>query len=206
MLLAVIFTGYVIENHTETSAQAPQGPVIVEGGIELPARGDLNQNGQVDSGDTLIFHLRIINRSNAEHTFATLDTGIATSLLYDIWNLRGAGSLDDEGGTITIPNLHIAPRAQLTISFEGTLKYFTETEPEIAINPRLLKKDKQQFGTVRANNRARQTVKRWEGDLPPWVASFSELPPTPELTPTPTQEPTPEPSPDPEPTPEPSPL
>lgn len=194
--LAAFFVAVVawgaIRGSQNTAAQTPDGQVTVEGGIERPAQGDLQKDGNVSAGDTVVFHFRVTNRTEAAYPLATLATGLDANLLYDIWNLHGAASLSDDNNTIAFPNLFISPHSRFTISVEGTLKYFTEGEARLTVSPQLLDRAGGPIGAVVPTEHMDKQVQPWVGQLPDWVIGWPEATPTP--TPTPIVTATPEPT------------
>lgn len=205
----LVALGLSLRGSHNISAQTPEGGVFVEGGIELPSGGDLQKDGNIGAGDTVIFHFRVTNRTDTTYPLATLQTGIDGNLLYDIWDLRGAASLSDDNETISFPNLTIAPQSRFTISVEGTLKYFTEGEARLTVSPQLLDRAGGPIGTVISTEHMEKQILPWIGELPWWIVAPAFSPsPSPTLVPTlePTPEITPLPSITPEPTIEASPL
>lgn len=181
------------------SAQSPEGGVFVEGKIELAPGGDANRNGEVDAGDTVRLKFDIVNRTNQEYKFATLLTGLDRTLVYDLWNLSGASSLDDANNTITFPNVWIAPQARLSVSLDVTAQYFTEGEKRLALSPELLDREGRPIGQVIPHDHSERRVDRYVGELPYFVM-IPGISPSPSPTPTASTEPSPSVSPTAEPT------
>lgn len=182
------------------SAQSPEGGVFVEGKIELAPDGDGNKNGEVDAGDTVRLVFDVVNRTDKEYPFATLATGLDRTLVYDLWNLSGASSLDDANNTITFPNLWVAPQARLSVSLDVTAKYFTEGEKRLALAPELLDREGRPIGQAVLHEHGERRVGPYVGELPWWVM-IPGTSPSPSPTPTATAEPSPSVSPTVKPTP-----
>jgi hypothetical protein len=215
----VLVTGFALThqfiNAQEQSRRVVDGPVSVEGKIDLITGGDHNKNGEIDAGDAVNFRFDIINPSANEYSFAELQTGIDTSMYFDWWNLRGTVNMSDDDGTITFPNLKIPPRSQITIGVEATVSYFTQGQKQLAVSPQLVDSSKQPVGIRKQSEKSQRQVRAFEGKLPSWIATDgvsrepgrpsespqpSETPgskptPTPENTPSFTPDPTIEPSP-----------
>lgn len=105
--------------------------------INLSPTGDINQNAQIDSGDTVTFTYTITNNTDNEHPFATLITNIPRNYIHFIHNINGAASLSDENGIVAIPNLYINPQQKLVVSFEARINYF-QGEQYIFTEPQLI--------------------------------------------------------------------
>lgn len=194
-----LFTYLFVSGFPTISAQSPEGGVFVEGKIELAPGGDLNSNNAVDAGDTVALTFRIRNLTDNEYSFATLQTGVDSAMLYDIWNLSGAASLSEVNNTISFPNLRLPANSKQFVTVEGTLKHFTEGQHQLILAPQLLDRNGSPFGTVIPNDHAIRPVGLWIGELPPWIAfpGISPSPsPTPEATPEATLEPSAVPTPE----------
>lgn len=188
-----LFTYLFVSGFPTISAQSPEGGVFVEGKIELAPGGDLNSNNAVDAGDTVALTFRIRNLTDTEYPFATLQTGVDSAMLYDIWNLSGAASLSEVNNTISFPNLRLPAHSKQFVTVEGTLKYFTEGQHQLILTPQLLDRHGSPLGTVIPNDHAIRPVGLWIGELPPWIA-FPGISPSPSPTPEATPEATPEPT------------
>lgn len=190
----------------EGFAQAPPEGVTVEGRIEVVPGKDYNREGEIDAGDTVNLLFLVKNDTDTEYSFASLSTGVDASRLHDLWNIKGAGSIVKENGTLVFKNLRLLPRSKVSMSIEATIDYFTEGELELAVTPQLAESSGQSFGTRIENDHATRTVEPWEGDLPWWVYDPPVVSPTPTPSPTPTVTVTPSSTPTPTVTPTPSPT
>lgn len=115
-----------------------RGPVTATSDISLASGGDLNQNGQIDSGDTVTFTYVLTNPTDSEYSFATLQTKIPRDNLHFIHDIRGTASLFDRDGTIIIPNLRLGPKQKLTISFNARINYLANNDTLITTAPELI--------------------------------------------------------------------
>ncbi len=113
----------------------------IDSDITLVPEGDVNKNGQIDSGDTVRFSYTLTNTTDQEYSFATLKTNINRKQLNFIHNITGTASLDDDGKTIEIPNFRIAPNQIATITFDARVNYYTSEDPTIATEPEFLSSD-----------------------------------------------------------------
>ncbi len=109
--------------------------------IELAPGGDLNNNGQIDAGDLVRFSYTITNTTDTTYKFATLKTNINRNDINFIHNIQGTLNLTDNGKTITIPNLHIAPQQVETISFDARVNYDANTDQVIKTQPEFVTSD-----------------------------------------------------------------
>lgn len=110
--------------------------IAVDSVIELAQEGDVEKNGEIDSGDTVIFKYTITNPTENELVFITLLTNIPRNKLNFIHDIQGTASLSYKNDTITIPNLRISPQGEVIISFKARVNYSPEivdvsTEPEL---------------------------------------------------------------------------
>lgn len=201
--LAAFFVAVVawgaIRGSQNTAAQTSEGQATVEGKIELAPGGDQNKNREVDAGDTVRLQFDIVNRTDKEYPFATLATGLDRTLVYDLWNLSGASSLDDSNNTITFPNVWVAPQARLSVSLDVTAKYFTEGEKRLTLTPELLDRNGSPIGQAVPHEQRERSISPYVGELPWWVM-IPGTSPSPSPAPTATAEPSPSVSPTVEPT------
>lgn len=114
----------------------------IESNITLAPDGDLDKNGQIDTGDIVRFTYTITNITDQDYSFATIKTNIDRKQLNFIHNVIGTASLDDDGKTIEIPNFRIAPNQTAAITFDARINYYTNEDPAIATEAELLGNDK----------------------------------------------------------------
>ena len=107
----------------------------IDSSITLVPEGDVNNNGNIDAGDTVRFSYALTNTTDKEYSFSTLRTNINRKQLNFIHNITGTASLDDDGKTIEIPNFRITPNQIATITFNARVNYFTSEDPIIATIP-----------------------------------------------------------------------
>lgn len=125
--------------------------------------GDLNKNGQFDSGEILKFSYVIDNPTDKEISFATLKTNIPRNNLNFIHDIKGTPSLSDKNKTITIPNLRINPGEKLEISFNARLNYFTDADKGISTEPEIITSDKK---SLLKSKKKEIKAKKFKGKLP----------------------------------------
>lgn len=114
----------------------------IESNITLVPDGDMDKNGEIDAGDIVRFTYTITNTTDQEYSFATLKTNIDRKQLNFIHNVIGTASLDDDGKTIEIPNVRIAPNQTATITFDARVNYYTNEDPAIATEAEFVGNDK----------------------------------------------------------------
>lgn len=107
----------------------------VESAIALAPEGDVNKNGEIDSGDIVRFSFVLTNTTDKVYSYATLKTNINRKQLNFIHSLRGATGLTDNKDTIEFRNIRIGPNEQRVISFDARVNYSKEdkiisSEPE----------------------------------------------------------------------------
>lgn len=130
-----------------------QPKLTIASSIALAPGGDLNKNGQIDSGDTVKFSYTVINPTKNTYQFSELKTNTDMKTINGITNVQGILSLDDNNGKITFPNINIAPNQVRKISFEARINFSKDsdltvnTEPELADrnNNSIFKADKQEI-------------------------------------------------------------
>ncbi|MBI2011751.1 hypothetical protein HYS91_03205 [Candidatus Daviesbacteria bacterium] len=125
-----------------TPESAPANNLTLDSDISLTPNGDLDKNGEIDSGEVIRFKYKINNNTNNEYSFITLETNIPRNLLNYIHNLQGSANLSSDKNTIVIPNLRINPGEDLTIQFDARVNYFTQSDETIFTEPKLVNKDK----------------------------------------------------------------
>jgi hypothetical protein len=135
--------------------------------IALAKNGDLDKNQEVNTGDIVTFSFIITNPSEKKYSSTTLKTNIDRQSINFIHNIIGTSGLNDNGKTITIPNIKVNPNESITISFDARLNYFDEssktlgTEAElISLDKKSLFKDsKKQINTKKSKSQAPATTK-----------------------------------------------
>lgn len=120
----------------------PSQKLSLQSNITFAPEGDLNKNGEFDSGESLKFSYIVDNPTDKEISFATLKTNIPRNNLNFIHDIKGTPSLSDKNRTITIPNLRINPGEKLEISFNARLNYFTDADKGISTEPEIVTSDK----------------------------------------------------------------
>ena len=130
-----------IKNVFTSQSTPSQNEFTVTSKIELAPGGDLNNNGQIDAGDTLRFSYTITNTTDTTYKFATLKTNINRNDINFIHNIQGALSLNDNGKTVTIPNLHVFPQQTLATSFDARIDYNSSTDQVIKTQPEFITSD-----------------------------------------------------------------
>ncbi len=144
--------------------------VEVRSVIELAEGGDVEGNGEIDSGDTIIFKYFIANRTDNEYSFSRLLTHIPRNNVNFIHDVQGTVSLSDENDTITIPNLLLPPQGELVISFKARIDYSSETV-DISTEPELIAQD----GNSLAKTQKQEIkAKPWKGSKLPGMIQVKE--------------------------------
>lgn len=154
----------LIENIKDIFTQDPPKGLTLDSKIKLAPEGDIDQNGEIDSGDTITFTYTINNQTDQEYPFSILKTSIPRDSLHFIHNIRGTASLSDKNKTIEIPNLRINPHQVLIISFNARINYFTDNDEIIGTEPEIVSKDKSSIFKAKKEEIKAQP---WKGvDLP----------------------------------------
>lgn len=148
-----------VKNLTQSSSQT----VSLVSAISLAPDGDVNNNREIDAGDTITFSYTINNPTSEEISFATLITNIPRNYLHFIHNIQGASSLSDKNETITIPNLRINPGQTLEVKFDAGINYFNDGDKSIYTQAEIVTKDKK---TLYKAERKEIKAKLWKGKFP----------------------------------------
>ena len=129
--------------------------------IALAKDGDLDKNEEINAGDTVTFTFILSNPSDKKYSHTTLRTNIDRKSINFIHNIIGTSGLNDDGKTITIPNIKVAPSESITISFDARLNYFDENLKTISAEAELIdsakksliKDKKVQINSKKSNSR-----------------------------------------------------
>lgn len=140
--------------------------ITVDSDITLITGGDVNNNGDIDAGDSIRFSYTITNPTKNEYPFATLETHIPRNNLNFIHNVYGAASLSDENGTITIPNLRIPPQGEVLIRFNARVNYSSD-EVSLSTEPELFTEDKK---SLAKGDKKDKKAKPWKDEIPNMVS------------------------------------
>lgn len=118
----------------------PKKEFTIDSNITLAPGGDVDQNGQIDAGDTIRFKYKLNNHTEKEYSWLTLKTNIDRKRLNNFRNEFGTLNMVDDGKTIMIPHIKLSPNQDLIIRFDATVNFSTKedlsisTEPEIVTN------------------------------------------------------------------------
>ncbi len=175
LVLFFVFSGSaqasVIDDIKSIFSKSPSQELTLDSNITFAPNGDLNKNGQFDSGETLKFTYIINNPTNKEISFATLKTNIPRNNLNFIHDIKGTPSLSDRNKTIMIPNLRINPGEKLEISFNARLNYFTDADKGISTEPEIITSDKK---SLLKSKKKEIRAKKLKGKLPSNVRMKNE--------------------------------
>lgn len=108
------------------------GKLTIDSTISLAPDGDVEKNGEIDSGDIIRFSYTITNTSDKKYTFATFKTNIDRKQLNFIHNVQGTSGITDDGQTITIPNIRVEPSQILQINFDARINYYQDEDRTIS--------------------------------------------------------------------------
>ncbi len=106
--------------------------------IALAKDGDLDKNEEINAGDMVTFTFVLSNPSDKKYSSTTLKTNIDRKSINFIHNIVGTSGLNDDGKTITVPNIKVAPNESVTISFDARLNYFDENLKTISAEAELI--------------------------------------------------------------------
>lgn len=112
--------------------------VSIDSDIALVSRGDINKNGQIDSGDLIQFTYTIKNTTKDTYKFSTLKTNIDANSLNSLGNLQGAVNLGKSDGNILLTNLEIRPSQVRIIKFEARINLDKRSNHTIVTEANLL--------------------------------------------------------------------
>lgn len=112
--------------------------LTIESNITLVSEGDLNKNGEIDSGDTVKYSFNIANKSDKTYKTSQLNTNINTEDINSISNIKGVVSLDDSKKTIVIPNLLFNSNQFRSVSFEAKVNYFKDNNKTLSSEAELV--------------------------------------------------------------------
>lgn len=119
----------------------------IDANITLAPGGDVNKNGTIEAGDVVRFSYTITNTTDKEYSFATLKTNIDRKEINFIHNVIGTVNLLDDGKTISITNLRLAPNQVLQVSFDARVNYFINQDPVISTQADFVGKDRKSYST-----------------------------------------------------------
>lgn len=114
----------------------------IESKIYLAPKGDINNDGEIGSGDIVRFEFVLHNESDEEMSWMSLDTKIDPKLINFIHNAHGITGLDRDKETIKFSNIRIYPKQSLTISFDARINISTKKDLQISTEPELFDKEK----------------------------------------------------------------
>jgi hypothetical protein len=109
--------------------------LLITSQISLAPNGDMNKNGQIDSGDTIKFTYIIINPTSDVYNFYTFKTNIDTKDLNSINNVQGVFGLDDRNNTVTFPNFTIQPNQVRKVNFDARINFDKISDHAISTQP-----------------------------------------------------------------------
>lgn len=128
---------------TNKSEKLPDKNLTIDSSIILAPNGDMNNNGQIDAGDTITFSYNIKNNTDKKYVYATLKTNVNRDSLNYINNVSGVTGLNDDGKSIDFPNLRVEPGMVKVISFDARINYFTEQDPVITTEPEMVSEQRE---------------------------------------------------------------
>lgn len=128
----------IVTQVKEMLAPPEKKALTIESSIRLAPGGDLNQNGQIDSGDSVTFAYKITNSTDNKYTFATLKTNVPRKQLNFVRNITGASGIKDTGETVNIANLRILPQSQQVISFDARVNYYQDSDKKLSTQAELV--------------------------------------------------------------------
>lgn len=119
--------------------------LAIESAITLASNGDVNNNGEIDSGDIIRFSYSLTNTTDKAYSYATLKTNINRKQLNFIHSLRGATGLSDNNSTIILRNIRLGPNEQRIISFDARVNY-SQDDKLISSEPEFISSDNKSVG------------------------------------------------------------
>ena len=132
--------------------------------ISLSPNGDIDNNGQITSGDIVRFSYVIINTTDKKYTYSILKTNVDRKQINFVHNLQGTTGLLDRYGTIVFRNLRIEANEQRTISFDARINY-SEVDKLISTQPEFLTSDSKSINKaskkeIKANKLTKQQIEK----------------------------------------------
>jgi hypothetical protein len=122
--------------------------VSVTSQISLAPRGDINENGQVDAGDTLRFFYTLKNSTDVTYPFVTLETHVPRNQLNFIHNIVGASGITEKNSSIQIVNLVLLPHQSRNISFDARTNFITGADVLISTQAEVIASDHKPLANV----------------------------------------------------------
>ncbi len=134
--------------------------------MALAPNGDNDNNGEINSGDVVRFTYIISNSSEKKYSLTTLKTSIDRTSINFIHNIQGTSGLNDDGKTITVPNILIEKDSSIIISFDARLNFYDEASKYISIEPELVGNDKK---TILKSSKKQINSKKSERQVPKMI-------------------------------------
>jgi hypothetical protein len=117
--------------------EAPKA-VTLEADIKLNPEGDLNKNGQIDSGDTVTFSYKITNTTDKSYPYSTLKTNVPKEKLNELKDTFGMTGIIEDGHTVTVPNLRVLPNGIISLEFDADINFTDQTDISIRTEAELV--------------------------------------------------------------------
>ncbi len=112
------------------SEKTPKGvddsKIEITSDIQLTEKGDLNNNGEMDGGDTVRFSFVLSNGTDKPYPFSKLKTNIRRDAIHFIHNVQGVTGIDNT--TLELPNIYVLPNSKQVISFDAKLNFIEEED------------------------------------------------------------------------------
>ncbi len=115
--------------------------ITIDSSMSLALDGDVNKNGEIDSGDTVHFAFQLYNPTDETLKFTNLKTNIDRKLINYIRNEYGITGFNDDGKTLEIANIILYPNQTVEISFDADVSYFSKEDKVLSIEAELHDKD-----------------------------------------------------------------
>jgi hypothetical protein len=133
--------GDVVDGIKDFFTPDPPKELTIDSKIELAPGGDVDKNGQIDSGDIIRFKYTLKNPTENEYSWLTINTKINRRLINYIHNDYGITSLDDDGKTLKIPHIRVYPKQEINIRFDAMVNYSSKQDILLSTEPDLVDKN-----------------------------------------------------------------
>jgi len=126
--------------------------IEISSSINLAPGGDVDNNGEVDSGDFVRFEYVITNNDDKEYSWLNLETNINRREINTISNFKGITGIEDSKDKLIIPNIRLYPKQTVKISFDAKVSYSTKKDIDLFTEPKI----KEKAGNILTEDNRRQ--------------------------------------------------
>lgn len=161
------FLGDVVDKVKDFITPDPKREFTIDSDIALAPGGDIDNDGQIDSGDIIRFTYTIKNITEEEYSYATIKTDVNRKQLNFIHNILGTPSLTDDGETIYIPNFRVGANQSSVVSFDARINYFTKEDSAISTVGEFLNENKKSI--AKSEKKSIKALKMAKDKIPSFI-------------------------------------